>query len=142
MRKEYMRDHVIVPATRVTSSKVSPVTFTIKDIGAVGRGKKLFKVKKGLLKKHGYSTHLPEEARHAALRKADKAYGSVRLFKMLNAQLLFRKRLPDGVKEVFQADRDWVLNNLVNPKEARTMTAPAVRKWKGMTHRERVIARK
>jgi len=140
LRKEYTRDHTVIPETKVKGSCVKKSTFYIKDVGAPGRGKKLFKVKRGLLKKHGYSTHLPEEQRHEALRKADRDYGSVRLWKMLNAQVVYRKRLPDGVLSTFRQDRDWVMKNLINPAEARTMTRPAVKKWKGMSHHARQVA--
>jgi len=126
----------------VKAVHVPPATYKIQDIGAVGRGKKLFPVRKGLLKKFGYSVHLPAEERREALRKADKAYGSVRLFKMINAQTLFRKRMPDGAKEAFQSDKEWILQNLLNPQERRSMTAPAVRKWTGMSHAARVRARR
>lgn len=135
-RKAYVRKS----GAKVKAAYVPPTTYKIEDIGAPGRGKKVFKVRKGLLKKVGYSTHLPDEERHRALRKADKLYGSVRLWRMLNAQLVYRKRIPDGVKSTFQEDRDWVMKNLISRKEARTMTAPAVRKWKAMTPAARARA--
>lgn len=134
------------PFTRSSGVKVaascSPATtFKIIDIGAVGKGRRLFKVKKGLLKRYGYKTHESAQARHKALKKADKAYGSVRLWRMLNAQAIFRKRLADGNKETFIEDRDWVRENFINRQEARSMTKPAVSAWKGMSHYKRVLAR-
>jgi len=141
-RKAYCRK----PFTRTSGVHVagscSPASvFTVKDVGAVGRGKKLFAVKKGKLTRFGYHAGLSASERRSALRKADKAYGSVRLWRMLNAQVLFRKRLGDGSRGAFLADRDWVRENLINPKEARTMTKPAVTAWKRMPHYRRVMAR-
>jgi hypothetical protein len=125
----------------VSGSCAPATTFLIKDVGAPGRGEKLFKVKKGKLLKYGYSSHLPAATRRTALRKADKAYGSVKLWRMLNAQVLFRKRAGDDAKNVFLADREWVRENLINTKEARSMTKPAVSAWKRMPHYKRVLAR-
>lgn len=108
-----MRDGVLVPAVaHVKGSCVGKSTFFIKDRGAVGRGKKIFTVRKGLLAKHGYGTHLSEVTRHEALRKAVRAYGATSVFRKLNAQVVFRKR-EDGVKQVFVADRDWVRSNFM-----------------------------
>jgi hypothetical protein len=136
-RKAYTKSSGI----HVKATHVPPATFKIVDIGAVGKSKKLFPIHKGKLTRFGYQTHESSEARHKALKKADKAYGSVRLWRMLNAQVLFRKRLPDGNKEAFLADRNWVRENLLNPSEARMMTKPAVSAWKRMPHYKRVLAR-
>jgi hypothetical protein len=141
-RKAYHRKaYVKSSGIHVKAAHVPSATFKVADIGAVGRGKKLFKVKKGLLTRFGYHTALPIEARRTALRKADRKYGTVRLWRMLNAQVLFRKRFADGSKETFLEDRNWVRANLLNPTEARSMTRPAVRKWESMPHYRRVLAR-
>ena len=142
-RKGYKRKAYIKSSgVHVKATSVPSTTYKAVDLGAIGHGKKLFAVRKGLLTRFGYHIHLPAEERREALRKADKAYGSVRLFKMINAQTLFRKRLPDGAKEAFQSDKEWILQNLLNPQERRSMTAPAVRKWTGMSHAARVRARR
>jgi hypothetical protein len=133
-RKGYKRsDGTYVKPAKVGASRVPASTFKIKDVGAKGRGKKLFKVKKGLLTKYGYHVDKSAKARHMALKKADKAYGSVRLWRMLNAQALFRKRT-NGLGKMFTTDRNWVKRELVNKKEARSMTAPAVKKWESLPH--------
>jgi len=127
-----VRDGVVrMPAARVSSARVGKSTFYIKDAGAVGRGKKVIgKIRKGLLKRFGYATVKPAEARHAALRKADKKYGSVKLFRMLQAQVVLRKRAQPTVRKVFEADRDWVRENLLSHAERLRMTMPARRaRW-------------
>lgn len=134
-RKAYTRKGgVHVKATRVPAT-----TFSIKDVGSKGRGKKLIKVRKGLLTSLGYHIHESTSQRRTALRKADKKYGSVRLWKMLNAQAVFRKRT-DGIGSTFKQDRDWVMRNLISKSEAQSMTRPAVKKWKKMTHTQRARA--
>ena len=127
-RKGYYRKD----GTYVRPARVSPSTFKIADRGAPGRGKKVFKVKKGLLTRLGYHVSLPARRRRAILKKADKLYGSVRLWRMLNAQHIYRKRT-DGIGKIFASDRDWVKKNLINTREARSMTRPAVQKWKSMS---------
>jgi len=134
-RKAYCRkDGVCVPATKVKPSK-----FYITDRGTPGRGKKVIKVRKGLLTSLGYHVSLPARKRRQILKKADKKYGSVRLWRMLHAQAIFRKRT-DGIGKIFASDRDWVRQNLINKKEARAMTSPAVRKWKSMSPAARARA--
>jgi hypothetical protein len=140
LRRAYRRDHTFVGATKVSASRVPSATFTIKDIGAKGRGKKLIKVRKGLLKKFGYATHLPEAQRHVALRKADRKYGSVSLFKKLHAQVVLRKRTQPDVARVFRADRDWVKRNLLSRSEALQMTSKPRHRWMAMSPEARALA--
>lgn len=140
-RRGYRRsDGTYVKPAKVSASRVPSATFKISDRGAPGRGKKYFKVHKGLLTRYGYHINESAAQRHKALKMADKAYGSVKLWRMLHAQTIFRKRDQMGVGKVFATDRDWVRKNLVNAKEARSMTAPAVRKWSHMSHRARARA--
>lgn len=129
-RKSYLKDvqrgkGVRLKRIRKTKVKKSK-SFLIKDIGAVGRGKKVIKrIRKGLLTGMGYSTKIPASERHRALRKADKKFGSVRLFRMLQAQVVLRKRIQPRARKVFVADRNWVRKNLLSKKEGRRMTARA-----------------
>jgi hypothetical protein len=141
-RKAYTRKaYTRASGVHVKAARVPATTLEIEDRGAVGRGKKLFKVHKGLLTKYGYHVANPENRRHDALKKADKQYGSVKLWRMLNAQVLFRKREPSDAAATFRQDRDWIKKNLINRKEAASMTKPAVRKWEHMSHAARVRAR-
>ena len=93
-----------------------------KDVGAPGRGKKLIKVKKGLLKKYGYSTSLSDRSRRIALERAVRVYGPGRVWHMLNAQV--NLRLHQGGKAartraIFEADRDWVASRWGGPRPPR-----------------------
>lgn len=52
-RKGFTRDHKRIPATYVRPAYVQPARFYIKDVGAVGRGKKVIPtLKKGALGIH------------------------------------------------------------------------------------------
>jgi hypothetical protein len=135
--------HVKIPSAEVSPAYVPSATYKIKDIGAVGRGKKVIKgIKKGLLGKYGYATAKSAEERHRALRKADRAYGTVKLFKMLHAQVVMRKRIHPEARRVFEADRSWVKKNLLSKKEGLRMTARPRAKWKTMSPSARAKARK
>jgi hypothetical protein len=126
---------------KVKASYVPPTSFIIKDIGAVGRGKKVIgKMKKGLLKKYGYAAHKSPAARHAALRKAYKAYGGVSLFKKLQAQVVLRKRTQPAVRAVIESDRNWVVLNLMSDAERLFMTGKPRKAWMKMSPRARAIA--
>jgi len=125
----------IVCRARKKTWKVTPATFKKEDIGAPGRGKKLIKVRKGLLTKLGYSTKKPDAERHKALAKAVKKYGAARVWRMLHAQVVFRKRLPDHAKSVFKKDRDYIKRKY-KPDLARK----ARRAWVKMTPTARARA--
>jgi len=83
-------------------------TYRKKDVGKPGKGKKVIPIKKGKLSKFGYSTSKSERARHRALAKAVKKYGPLRVFRMLNAQVILRKRTQKKQRKIFEKDRDWV----------------------------------
>jgi len=121
--------------------KVSGKVQKRRDIGRLGRGKRVIKIKRrGLLKKHGYGVHKSVRERRSALKKVDKLVGSPALFKMLNAQVIFRKHMPDGVKRTFESDRDWIKRNLLSKKEALAMTKAPRKKWVGMSPEARAKA--
>jgi len=139
-----VRDGLVkIPPTKVRASRVPPTTFKIKDVGAVGRGKKVIKeIRRGLLKQLGYSVKKPADERRTALRKADKNFGSIRLFKMLNAQVVLRKRTQPEARRVFVADRNWVGKTLLNKAERLKMTAKPRKKWMAMSPRARKLSRR
>jgi len=112
-----------------TEYYVKPTTYWRKDVGKPGKGPELIRVKPGRLKKYGYSTSKSWPERKKALLKADKAYGSTTLWRMLNAQVIFRKRT-DGNRKIFEHDRDWVMENLMSRSERRRMVSKAVKeRW-------------
>ncbi len=106
-----------------------------------GRGPKVIpKLKRGLLKKFGYSTKLPTKQRRIALRKADKVYGSANLLQKLQApSVLFKRTRPD-IARIFIADRNWVERVLLSKREALAMTAKPRRKWMRMSPAARARA--
>jgi len=138
-RKGYYKPSVgkRIPPTKVKRSK----PFKIKDVGAKGRGISVIPIKrKGALRQLGYSSKAPVEQRRKALRKAVNKYGGASVFRMLNAQVIYRKRKRDGVKSAFIEDRDYVENQLMTDREKVYMTSKARKEWVSMTPRERAIA--
>jgi len=103
-RKEYTRKDGV----KVKRTWVPAATFKIPDRGKKGRGKAIIPVSDGKLTKLGYSTSLPAKKRRSALKKAIKKYGATSVFRMLNAQVILRKRIQRGAKKRFLADRNWV----------------------------------
>ena len=83
-------------------------TYKKKDIGLPGRGPRIIPVEKGKLSKFGYSTKKSDQARRAALKKAVDEYGSLSVFRKLNAMVIMRKRTQPKARAVFEEDRDWV----------------------------------
>ena len=83
-------------------------TYERKDVGKPGKGPKVIPIEKGKLSQFGYSTKKSERARHAALNKAVEKYGALSVYRMLNAQIILRKRTQPKAREIFEADRDWI----------------------------------
>lgn len=140
-RKGYTRKGgVKVSPAKVKATYIPPTTYKIKDVGAVGRGKKVVVIKrKGALKQLGYSTSASATQRHRALMKAFKKYGKPTVFKMLQAQVVLRKRTQPKARTVFVADRNWVEKQM--PKSMRlAMTRPARQKWMSMSPMQRALA--
>lgn len=109
-----------------------------KDVGAPGRGKKVIKkIERGKLKKYGYSTSKSTQARHKALAKAVKAYGSDEVWHMLHAQIILRlhqKGKAAKTRKIFEQDRDWIAQKYGGPVPTK-----AIQVWTSMSHRERQI---
>jgi hypothetical protein len=86
----------------------------IRNIGAPGKGLAggpgIGPLRKGELAKYGYSNviHLSESARHAALARAVKAFGSLGVWRKLNAVHVYTRRLSPASSKVFKADMDWI----------------------------------
>lgn len=69
--------------------------------------KQLIPLRKGTLRKFGYSTADTQAKRHAALKKAVKADGWLSIFRKLNAVATYNKGRP-ALHKTFIKDRDWV----------------------------------
>jgi hypothetical protein len=86
----------------------------IKDVGAPGKGFKggpgIGPLRQGELAQFGYShvVALSLKKRRAALSRAVRAYGSLRVWRKLNAVQVYTRRLSPASSKVFKADMDWV----------------------------------
>jgi hypothetical protein len=87
----------------------------IRDIGEPGKGFKgpgegIGKLRKGELVKHGY-THVVDltvSDRHTALHRAVKEYGSLGVWRKLNAVSIYSRRTNPPASAIFKADSDWI----------------------------------
>ena len=93
----------------------------IRNVGAPGKGLRITSptgrkspgigpLRKGELAKHGYSdvVHKSVSERHAALEKAISEFGSLGVWRKLNAVQVYTRRLSPGASKVFKADMDWI----------------------------------
>ena len=86
----------------------------IRNVGSPGKGLKggpgIGPLRKGELAKFGYAhvVSLPVAKRHAALTRAVKAFGSLGVWRKLNAVQVYTRRLSPASSKVFKADMDWV----------------------------------
>ena len=69
-------------------------------------------LRKGELAKHGYSkvTLLTVKQRHTALNKAIKEFGSLGVWRKLNAVSIYTRRTSPGVSKLFKEDMNWIRN--------------------------------
>lgn len=105
-RKQYTRKD----GTNVRSSKVS--AKCIKDLGNVGKGKKLFTLKKGGLTKFNYSLKSNDKNRISSLKKASKTYDKGTLVKKLNALYILHKNTHPSYSKKARSDMKWVQKNM------------------------------
>jgi hypothetical protein len=86
----------------------------IRNVGAPGKGLRggpgIGPLRKGELIKFGYSdvVNKTRNTRHAALSRAVKAYGSLSVWRKLNAVQVYTRRLSPASSKVFKADMDWI----------------------------------
>ena len=75
-----------------------------------GKGPGIGPLRKGELTKFGYENvvKLSETERHAALTKAVEAYGSLGVWRKLNAVAVYTRRTSPASSKVFKADMDWI----------------------------------
>ena len=103
-RKNDTRYHVVPKA-----SEMYVESRCIKNVGLPGKGPALFgPLKKGELAKHGYSFRRGESERRAALKKAVDEYGTLGVFRKLNAVEKLTKRASPAASAVFRKDRNWI----------------------------------
>lgn len=81
----------------------------VKDLGKPGKGFPVFgPLRKGELKKHGYSYKLPESERQTALKKAIQEFGPLDTYRKLNAVAKLSSRSAPEASKTFSADRNWI----------------------------------
>ena len=89
----------------------------IKDLGAPGKGLRgslrnpgIGPLRKGDLAKHGYSrvATMKREDRHVALKRAMREYGSLTVWRKLNAVYVYTRRTSPSNSRIFKEDMDWI----------------------------------
>jgi hypothetical protein len=82
----------------------------VKNTGKPGKGvpRSIGPLRKGELAKYGYSYREAEEKRRAALRRAVGAYGTLGVYRKLDAVAKLSKRSAPRASDVFEKDREWV----------------------------------
>jgi hypothetical protein len=86
----------------------------VTDVGLPGKGYRdgpgIGALRKGELSKHGYANvaQLSVEQRHAALRKAIAEYGSLGVWRKLNAVSIYTKRTAPHISAIFKDDMAWI----------------------------------
>lgn len=87
----------------------------VTDMGAPGKGLPsgapgIGPLRKGNLQRFGYTnvTAMSEGRRHLALAAAVKAYGSLTIWRKLNAVYIYTRRTSPRSSAIFKADRDWI----------------------------------
>ena len=116
-RKSKLGKVIYVKPSKRNSTYVKPKC--IKDTGKPGKGEQLIgPLKKGELTKYGYSiysddhkTKKSREERHTALTKAINEYGSLGVYRKLDAVAKLTVRTTPEVSHIYQSDRDWVHAN-------------------------------
>jgi hypothetical protein len=107
-RASYTRKaHRRSDGTRVKGAHVP--ASCIKDLGKPGKGKRLFTLKKGGLRKYGYTLSETQDVRHSALVKAmEDGMSTGYLWKRLNAiQILHRNTNPKTAEKIL-SDMEWL----------------------------------
>jgi hypothetical protein len=99
----------LVRSASIGKSEYAPVC--VEDTGKPGKGKKIpVHLAKGELKKHGYEDvdELTVAQRHTALRKAEKEFGAIPLFrKLIILGTMFRNKDPE-LSQKYRDDAYWV----------------------------------
>ena len=109
----YIKRNPYVRITRKGKRSLVPEQC-IRDIGTPGKGYRngpgIGPLRKGELTKYGYKnvSELSVADRHAALEKAIAEYGSLGVWRKLNAVAVYTKRTLPHISKIFKADMDWI----------------------------------
>jgi hypothetical protein len=84
----------------------------VKDMGKPGKlpegAPAIGPLRKGELRKHGYSYKLPELQRQVALTKAVNEFGALDTYRKLNAVAKLTQRTSPNAHKAFSKDRNWI----------------------------------
>lgn len=111
VRSPYVRmrknKRIFVPASCIPNVG-NPGKGFVSPTGKGGIGP----LRKGDLAKFGYKTvtSMNENSRHQALRAAVQEYGSLTVWRKLNAIYVYTRHTSPASSAIFLADRDWVRN--------------------------------
>lgn len=95
--------------TRSDGTRVKGSSYTTSNRGKRGRGPKLFKLKKGGLKRYGYSTSASLANRHLALSRAiARGVSSITLSRRLGALATLLKRVNPKLSQKLRKNQKWV----------------------------------
>lgn len=85
----------------------------IKNRGLPGKGSNdgFGKLRKGELVKYGYQYRLSDSLRQSALKKAVKRYGSLSVYRKLDAVAKLSLRTAPDANKIFVRDRNWIQDN-------------------------------
>ena len=98
-------------------------------------------LKKGQLRKYGYSARGTTAERHTALKKAVKAYGAGNVIQKLNAvSILNRNRTPSFLTKVFRKDLVWVRNTYLKGGSKSKKGTVKRRKSRGTIRKSRKVS--
>jgi hypothetical protein len=87
----------------------------IKNRGLPGKGVKngegIRKLRKGDMIKYGYQYRLSDSLRQSALKRAIQKYGSLSVYRKLDAVAKLSQRTAPDANKIFIRDRNWVKEN-------------------------------
>jgi hypothetical protein len=104
-----------VYTVRPKANTITVPAACIKNRGLPGKGPRegegIGKLRKGELIKYGYQYRLSDSLRQSALKRAIKRYGSLSVYRKLDAVAKLSLRTAPDASKIFTRDRDWVAEN-------------------------------
>ena len=100
LKKEGSRERSSLPRSKSLRSKSRSKSKSLTKTIAV--------LKPGMLTSYGYHIDLPMKERHAALKKAYKAYGYSKLIKRLNILVVYNKYKNPKTAEIAHKDMEYI----------------------------------
>ena len=111
--KGYVKRSAYIRITRKGTRVLVPEQC-IRDVGNPGKGYRngpgIGPLRKGELTKYGYKNvaELSVADRHKALEKAIDEYGSLGVWRKLNAVAVYTKRTLPKISKIFKEDMNWI----------------------------------